>query len=339
MTGEEDQLNLVLKVLTEHFDELKVEKDNFEHLGLRHVLEPNGSRSVSQEHYVNELRFIAETNSPKDEPVNDDLKSQFMSLLGGIAWTVQTRPDIAVFTAALQRKLQSPTGRDVANLNRVLAYLKRKPMKLYYHKVNNPWRMYVISDSSFKAEENDGLAMRSGIIALGDKDGPKIGNNPIQILEFVSKKQSRVCRSTFTAELYAALDLVALANTINLAMTEVLTGSKSASMMADIQETGTNALESDLFLDARAVFDCIVATDTKTTTDKLMLVHALKLKEILAMRVASRLCWIDTLDMLSDGLNKGSVARDPIRNACVHGQWKILHEFKQHVEARTKSKT
>ncbi|CAL1139494.1 unnamed protein product [Cladocopium goreaui] len=169
----------------------------------------------------------------------------------------------------------------------------------------------------------------------GDKDGPKIGNNPIQILEFVSKKQSRVCRSTFTAELYAALDLVALANTINLAMTEVLTGSKSASMMADIQETGTNALESDLFLDARAVFDCIVATDTKTTTDKLMLVHALKLKEILAMRVASRLCWIDTLDMLSDGLNKGSVARDPIRNACVHGQWKILHEFKQHVEART----
>ena len=122
-------------------------------------------------------------------------------------------------------------------------------------------------------------------------------------------------------------------------MTEVLTGSKSASMMADIQETGTNALESDLFLDARAVFDCIVATDTKTTTDKLMLVHALKLKAILAMRVASRLCWIDTLDMLSDGLNKGSVARDPIRNACVHGQWKILHEFKQHVEARTKSKT
>ena len=65
MTGEEDQLNLVLKVLTEHFDKLKVEKDNFEHLGLRHVLEPNGSRSVSQEHYVNELRFIAETNTQR----------------------------------------------------------------------------------------------------------------------------------------------------------------------------------------------------------------------------------------------------------------------------------
>ena len=198
------------------------------------------------------------------------------------------------------------------------------------HKENNPWRMYVTSDSSFKAEENDGLAMRSGIIALGDKDGPQIGNNPIQILEFV-------CRSTFTAELFAALDLVALANTINLAMTEVLTGSNSASMIADIQETGTNALESDVFLDARAVFDCIVATDTKTTTDKLMLVHAFKLKEILAMRVAKRLCWIDTLDMLSDGLNKGSVSRDPIRDACVQDQWKILHDFKQHVEARTKS--
>ena len=50
--------------------------------------------------------------------------------------------------------------------------------------------------------------MRRGIVALGPKNGPVIGDNQMQILEFVSKKQSQVCRSAFTAELYAALDLL-----------------------------------------------------------------------------------------------------------------------------------
>ena len=155
----------------------------------------------------------------------------------------------------------------------------------------------------------------------------------------MSKKQNRVCRSTFTAELYAALDVVSLASVINLALTEVLTGCRSASRMAEIQENGSNALEADLFLDARSVFDSISAADTKSTTDRLMHIHALKLKEILAMRIAKRMIWVDTRDMLCDALNKGSVSRDAIRMACATGVWRIVNAFKCHVEARTKSET
>ena len=340
ITGESSEIDAVLKLLTESFDELKLATDNFEHLGLKHSLEKDGSRIVSQEHYIAELRFIPEDGCKgSTEPVSPDLKSKFMSLLGGVAWTVQTRPDIAVFTAALQRKLQNPNGKDIISLNRVLAYLKRKPLKFTYRKVNRPWRLFVISDSSFKGEADDALAMRSGIIALGDKDGPQIGDNPIQTLEFVSKKQSRICRSTFTAELYSALDLVALGNVIiNLALTEVLTGGRSARALADLQENGENALQSDLIIDAKSVFECVAAADTKSTTDKLMLCHALKLKEILSLRIASRLLWTDTRDMLCDALNKGVVPRDAIRYACESGLWKISHAFQIHLEAKTKLK-
>lgn len=338
ITGAEAEIKNVLDILSSHFDSLKIEKDNFEHLGLRHSLESDGTRTVSQEHYVRELRHISETNCKHDQEVDVALKSQFLSLLGGIAWTVQTRPDIAVFTAALQRKLQCPTGRDVIHLNRVLSYLKRKPLKLVYRKVNRPWKVYVISDSSFKGEDDDALAMKSGIIALGDKDGPHIGENPLQIIEFVSRKQNRICRSTFTAELYAALDLVSLGNIINLAMTEVLSGCRSAIAMSDVQESGTNTLDLDLFIDARSVFDAVSSVDVKTTTDRLMLIHALKLKEILSLRIASRMLWIDTRDMLCDALNKGSVSRDCIRLACQKGVWQISNEWKTHVEARTRSK-
>ena len=172
--------------------------------------------------------------------------------------------------------------------------------------------MHVISDSSFKGTEDDALAMRSGIIALGNRDGPCVGVNPIQTIEYVSKKQSRVCRSTYAAELYSALYLVGLASNIDSAMTEVLTGCKSASKMVDLQESDQNAFDMDAVLEAPAVFDSIAAVDVKATTDKLMLLQDLKLKELLSLRVVSRMLRVDTRDMLSDALNKGVVARDEI---------------------------
>lgn len=173
---------------------------------------------------------------------------------------VQTRPDVAVFVAALQRKLQEPNGQDLINLNRVLSYVKRKPLSLVYHKIPDAWKLYVISDSSFKGEDDSALAMRSGIIALGSKQGPKPGLNHLQLIEFVS------------------------ANNINLAMTEVLSGHKTATELARVQELGKNCLEMETIIDARSVFDCVAAPAVKTTTDQLMLIHALKLKELLARK-------------------------------------------------------
>ena len=183
MTGETAEIESIIKLLTEHFDELKLEKDNFVHLGLRHELHSDGSRSVNQEHYVSELAFINEEGckSRPTELVDETLKSQYLSLSGGVAWVVPTRPDIAIFVSTLQRKLQAPCGKDVMNLSRVLAYVKRRPLKFTYHKLRNPWRIFVISDSSFRGEEDDALAMRSGVIALSDRDGPHVGQNGLQV--------------------------------------------------------------------------------------------------------------------------------------------------------------
>ena len=330
MTGETAEMESIIKLLTEHFDELKLEKDNFEHLGLRHELHADGSRSVNQEHYVSELAFINEEGckSRPTELVDETMKSQYLSLLGGVAWVVQTRPDIAIFVSALQRKLQAPCGKDVVNLNRVLAYVKRKPLKFTYHKLRNPWRIFVISDSSFKGEGDDALAMRSGVIALGDRDGPKVGQNGLQVLEFVAKKQSRICRSTFTAELYSALDLCGLASTISLAMTEILSGPRPAHQLADMQEQGQNLLPMDLMIDAKSVYDSVSTPDPKATTDRLMLIHVLKLRELLALKIISRLLWLDTRDMLADGLNKGIVSREALRQMCSSGSWIVNHEFR-----------
>ena len=329
MTGEPQQITRAVKILEEEFDALKLEEDNFDHLGLKHALESDGSRTVSQDHYISELRPIAEASlkvSSGDTCVGPELAQKFMSLLGGVAWCTQTRPDIAVYVAALQRQLKKPKMQDLVNLNRVLKYLKLKPLCLRYKKLAQPWKLIAISDSSFKGDGQDHLAMRSGIIALTDRAGPVQGANSLQPLEFVCRKQSRVCRSTYMAELLSAVDLSGLAVTINSGITEVLQGCQSAAELIRRQEQMNNALQLTLVIDAMAVFQGATSEEARCT-DSAALLHMLSLRQLLGREV-SNLAWCDTRDMLCDGLNKGVIPREPIRAACASGCWQINFPLK-----------
>ena len=121
--GQPKLMQLVIQKLEESFDSLKLEKNNFIHLGLQHVTNDDGSISISQEHYISELRTIPDEMlkvKNKDEALDDEYQGYYRSLLGGLAWVSQTRMDAAVFIGALQRRLHKPTVGDVLNLNRVV---------------------------------------------------------------------------------------------------------------------------------------------------------------------------------------------------------------------------
>ena len=325
-----EQENLV-KALEEKFDAMKIERDNFEHLGVTHRLLDDGSRTLSQENYVKELRPIAEAELKilsSQEFVNEQVKSQYMSLLGGLAWVVQTRPDIAVFISALQRHLQKPRVQDVLNLNRVLKYVKLKPLPLVYKPVKSPWSLVAISDSAYKGEDQDCLAVRSGIIALTNKDGVRQGVNDLQIIEFVSNKQSRVCRSTFAAELHSCLDLFGLAVIVNSALTELLNGPMSAGQLATALDNGTNALFLDMVIDHRGLLDA-AASDENKSTDSAVLLHLMKLREDLKSKIRT-LFWVDTRSMVADALNKGAIDRKQLHELCSEGTWTISQPLVSH---------
>ena len=333
LSGLDAEIQRTLKILEHHFDQLKLEKDCFEHLGLKHSLLPDGSRSISQMHYVAELKPIPDKDlklQDPNSPVPEDVHDKFRSLLGGVAWVVQTRPDVAVFVSALKRKMKAPRAIDVLNLNRVLKYLKVKPLELVYRKVDGPWSIVAISDSSFKGEDQEHTAVRSGIIALMSRDGLRIGTNKVQIIECVSKKQSKVCRSTYAAELHSALDLMGLAMIVSSAMTEILTGVKSAAELVSIQESGQQALKLFLILDAKSVVSGAISEEPKSA-DQSVLLHLLKLREFLG-HVIHAIGWVDTRDMLSDGLNKGIIKRDALRKLAQTGEWTICHEPEIHVQ-------
>ena len=266
ITGIESEIQAVMEVLNQEFDQLKVERDNFTHLGLRHSLNADGSREISQVHYVGELKTIdaqeAKFLSPEQQ-VPQQTGGSFRSLLGGLAWVVQTRPDVAIYISALQRHLQDPRAVDVLNANRVLRYLKLHSLSMKIRRVNAPWQLIVVSDSAYKSDTQDCLAMRSGAIFLADKTGLRQGINNMQLVDFVSKKQTRVCRSTFVAELFSLLDLVGHGINISLAMTEILTGIKGVTELAKLHERGEHAVKMTAVIDAKSALESVKVKEVK----------------------------------------------------------------------------
>ena len=80
-----------------------------------------------------------------------------------------------------------------------------------------------------------------------------------------------------------------------------------------------------LIIDAKAVFDSITVKDFSTPAEATLVNHLHSVREQLRDGRIFRLWWIDTRDMVADGMNKGGLPRDPILSLCEKGQW-VLKE-------------
>ena len=80
-----------------------------------------------------------------------------------------------------------------------------------------------------------------------------------------------------------------------------------------------------LIIDAKAVFDSITVKDFSTPAEATLVNHLHSVREQLRDGRIFRLWWIDTRDMVADGMNKGGLPRDPILSLCERGQW-LLNE-------------
>jgi hypothetical protein len=335
LAGKLEELKAAMSALEKEFDQMKVQramdKDGFEHCGVVHKQHEDFSIEVSQTHYAEQLRPMNDAlalHMDSDALITGETYSAFRSLLGGIAWLVQTRADAAVYISALQRVMDKPAAKHVLSINRVLKYMKRKPLITIFRAVDAPWRLAVISDAAFQSKDQDCLAMRSGIIALvGNKDAT-VGKMQMQPLEHVCKKQNHICRSTYAAELHSALDLLGLAMVINQTLTEVLVGVSGPDKLLDSFQNGDAALQLDLYIDAKSVFDSVCASQPKTPADKILLLHVLALRGHLQLKQLNSISWVDTRDMLADGLNKGNIDRTALRLLYERGIWEIKHEPK-----------
>ena len=329
ITGEMPVIRAFLKHMGQHFGELTEKWHEFEHCGIMHMQNKENFEVIThQRHYIVKLNGIDNSllgREPDDKLVDKMLHGLFLRLLGGVAWCQMTRGDMSVYIVALQRVSHCPTYGAVRRLNKIVAYMKKNPVDLHYFRLEDDYRLLVISDSAYKRESDDDcLAMRGAIIALGFVSGRVIA------LEWYAGKHKLVCRSTFAAELLGLLDAVDLGILIAMALYELRLGTCKPEDLVRLRTNGNMfPVKISAVLDARSVYEAIIHSfvGLKPPSERSLIAHLAQMKEFLRDRVVDALLWVDTRDMAADGLNKGTVPRDALKRFLIEGIWHLEHEF------------
>ena len=333
--GVEHRAKSILKGLEASFGKLKTQHDSFLHCGLMHEKTKDGY-VVHQDHYAAQLRCVDVSSldiSKLDQLLDEKFISAYQSLLGGLSWLVQTRLDVAVYVCALQRAAKKATTGHLLKLNKLTKWVRRKKYKLTYCKLTQPCKLMVISDSAFRSEPDSALAIRGAILGICELREGNVGGK-LHVLEYYSRKQRRVCRSTFAAELNAIADALEIARLINLTVACCHKPFKSYQQLQALEDEGNMPLAVEVVTDCRSVFDALANEDTKTPSESSLVLILHAVKELMQSHVLRYLTWVHTDDMLADGLTKGGVSRKALFRLSETGIWQLKHESKTHAEKR-----
>ena len=108
---------------------------------------------------------------------------------------------------------------------------------------------------------------------------------------------------------------------------EVQRGACSKTDAKYLRENGGYSAPLVLYLDALSVYAAVTATFIKIPAEKSLLSHIQFLRELLDNGVLSALIWIDTRDMVADGMTKGAVGRE-LLHRLMNGYTTFMHPYK-----------
>ena len=190
----------------------------------------------------------------------------------------------------------------------------------------------VISDAAFKKETDSGHCLRGALFvrAPGNKQtdfAPEGKETVVHIIDYLSKAQRHVTRSTFAAELLSAGDAIDHGLLLSQMLLEIPRGPKTAAEAREQRNRGQSEVPLVLYIDAMSVFAAVTATFIKTPAEKSLLCHVQFLREMLDDGVIAAIVWLDTRDMTGDGMTKGAVSRDALLHL-MDGYVKQVHAAK-----------
>ena len=74
-------------------------------------------------------------------------------------------------------------------------------------------------------------------------------------------------------------------------------------------------IELYVWIDARSVFSAVENENFKYPTEKSLFSHISWIKQLTTSKIITILGWVDTRDMIADGMTKGSIDRSQLINA------------------------
>eukprot|EP00435_Cladocopium_sp_Y103_P057491 s245_g19.t2 len=274
--GPKDLIEKFVAHVAKAFGKLDIEWYNFTFCGVRHT--QNEDIVLDQIKFISAIKEmqVPEALSKTDQPLPEQQQRQFLSLLMTVAYALLTRIDVAVYVTALQRECQKPKPIHVRRLNLLLRWMQKNPRGLRYRKMPEyPNSIVQFSDSGFKARSEDGLSVR-GLVSLrmAGSDLKSPSSAPCHVLEFVSKSQRHVTRSTFSSELFAATDSVDSGILTRLALHELKHGPLTDELAKSIVEGAqSSSIQLHAVLDAKSVTAAATAPVLKIPAEPSLLVH------------------------------------------------------------------
>ena len=190
--------------------------------------------------------------------------------------------------------------------------------------------MVAFGDRAFKRDDDDnmGHAMKGAAFMLVGAGSGDLQSGPTQLLEYFSRKQRHVCRSTYAAELFGLTETADLCLHMSSALFELAHGPQSTDVLRKIRE---GALQPPVPLmvitDADSVFRSVTSQQVKAPAEKSLLIHLQWLREFLDRKTLSCIAWCDTRSMVADALTKGSVDRTLLQGV-MQGHLEIAHAVK-----------
>ena len=287
---------------------------------------------MDQHEYIKAIQTMDTRDIGRRTPeqlCNPTQHSLFRSLLGAIAYAMMSQFWLAVYVVALQRVAASPKHKHCSALNKLVRVLKAQAAtSIFPHMIQDftPGSdiMHAFTDASFKKEvEDKGYGMRGSIYVLEgtssgagrqDLEGTSSGagrHKVYHLLWAASKSLSLVTRSTYAAELLAAVCTADYAVPLMITLHELKYGPLSAHDAMEMRNNGGFAYKLILYVDAKSVYSSIISAFLKVPAEASLVAHLLWIRELLQKGILQTLTWVDTRDMLADAMTKGLPDRTP----------------------------
>ena len=148
----------------------------------------------------------------------------------------------------------------------------------------------------------------------------------MHVLECYSRKQRRVTRSTYGAEILALSDGFEFAKRVAVTMAELLMPWNGLEELRQAEETGTWIVPVEAAIDAKSVYESLVAKQEKIPAEDSLILVLLQSRVAIVTGRLKRIWWVHTGDMLADALTKGGVTRNILIAALELGRWKLQQE-------------
>lgn len=272
----------------------------------------------------------------RDTPLNAEGVTILRGINGVLGFAAQGRPDVCGRSSISASKVgkgpvtgEAPTWKAIYEANGHLQFLKdtNASSQLWYPVLpngpetlnpltgTNMFRLLVFSDSAF-INMNEKRSLGAYMILLVPLSNEYFGRQ-CHILEFASRKSTRVAKSTYMAELLSAVQAIERAQLSSLWLSEIFYGHQRTCAIKDMPQQ----FEIELVIDCRGLFDSLAAAGLSKLTDKGAILYLMWLRDEIANNRLNSIMWVPTESMLVDEMAKVMEPNGLLEELFRNGTW------------------